>query len=217
MLHLVVHFWATYTVKDGYLVDASGLPVAITKDDLLKIGMNMEDYLSLDKDAKFYWTEETQTYTINGNDGYLSGWKNIQEQAAEFLAYDKTGAYTLSNGKTAATLSEQETKIKGLFEAYASSFKYTGKVNVDVYEAAKEEVKPADGKVVNVEINFVDAVEGAKYATISADNKKLTAVATAPNDVTGGQVIVPMYIKITDAWGMIMKHEFNVTIKTVQE
>ena len=88
--------------------------------------------------------------------------------------------------------------------------------------------KARDSRIASVEIKYNDpAVAKIYFQHVAANGVVFTdatgkdysaitikPVAEAPNSVTGGQVKVGMTLTVRDAWGMIMKVPFEVTVKT---
>ena len=99
-------------------------------------------------------------------------------------------------------------KAKIAFSEHNGATETTGTVTVDSRIAAN-----------GVVIAFADALEATKYFQNVADNgvvsgTTITAVKSAPADVTDGKVTVPMQISVTDIWGKTMVRTFDVTVTT---
>ena len=211
---------AKFDAPTDYALTAAGKPIKIAEDDLMDFGMPLEVYLKRAEQANpssIYLTLNDQEITWSGGSFTIMGWNTIMSTlTTNYYGWiNKTSAYKFGYygpGKE-ADLNQNVKTAKALFDAYKGNLVFE-EMLLTVPVDAKDPVLAADGKVTSVVINFVDEEEGKKYATIS--NNQLTAVSNKPVDVVGDQVIVPMFIEITDAWGMVMKHEFNVTIKTVQ-
>lgn len=158
-------------------------------------------------------------YTINSNTG------------KEEYAINPNTSTQWTKDEVEAELEANEYHRKerlALFNAYKSKIAFTTTTSSNGTVTAPT---AAHEKVDKVIIAFKDPAEAAKYFQGVADDgvvgkteivsgknvvktTTITAKSSAPSDVTGGQVTVPMVIKVTDQWGMTMVREFNVTVKT---
>ena len=210
-----------------YVVNASGKPVAISADDLLDLGMTMEQYIeytALSSKPAIHMTAKDKDVTIAGVTGNvaLKGWGTLQTTFAKYyivtgkneIKFDKENASGVTEEKN---IPDADKKLIALFNNYKAKIAFsehngttetTGTVAVDSRIATN-----------GVEIAFADALEAAKYfQNVAADGvvsgTTITAVDSAPADVTGGKVTVPMQISVTDIWGRTMVRTFDVTVTT---
>lgn len=225
----------TYKVTDydqpetngDYVVNASGKPVAISADDLLDLGMTMEQYIAytaLSSKPAIHMTAKDKDVTIAGVTGNvaLKGWGTLQAAFAKYytvtdkneIKFNKNNASGVTEEKN---IPDTDKKLIALFNSYKAKIAFsehngatetTGTVAVDERIAT-------DGVV----IAFADALEATKYFQNVADKgvvsgTTITAVDSAPADVTGGKVTVPMQISVTDIWGKTMVRTFDVTVTT---
>ena len=225
----------TYKVTDydqpktngDYVVNASGKPVAISADDLLDLGMTMEQYIAytaLSSKPAIHMTAKDKDVTIAGVTGNvaLKGWGTLQAAFAKYytvtdkneIKFNKNNASGVTEEKN---IPDTDKKLIALFNSYKAKIAFsehngatetTGTVTVDSRIAAN-----------GVVIAFADALEATKYfQNVTADGvvsgTTITAVKSAPADVTDGKVTVPMQISVTDIWGKTMVRTFDVTVTT---
>jgi hypothetical protein len=210
-----------------YVVNASGKPVAISADDLLELGMTMDQYIeysALASKPTIHMIATDKPVSITGvtGDVALKGWSTLQTAFNKY--YEVTGKNEIKfvANKVAGVAKESDIpaadqKLIALFNSYKAMIAFaehdgdtetTGTVAVDSRIAAN-----------GVVIAFADALEAAKYFKSVANNgvvsgTTITAVDSAPADVTGGKVTVPMKISVTDIWGRTMVRTFDVTVTT---
>ena len=236
--------------KEDYVVTSAGKPIAIKADDLMDMGMTMDQYIAYtsakDKptyylkmksvvyyDGKEYDTiEAAETAAIGSETAAdkiaeakakvkaeaitLKGWNDL------YAAYDKyynlnakKGQYEFdetSGVASADKIPASDATLISLFNSYNSLTVLKQKEGTEAQNAT-----PVDPRIASdgVKIEFVDALEAAKYFTSGVvSGTTITAVESAPADVTGGKVTVPMKISVTDIWGKTMVRTFDVTVTT---
>lgn len=169
---------------------------------------------------KFYLLKEDQENglygwnTIMDNMNKYYAWTVSAEKAdvweynAEIKELKKVKAEYLT-AEQKATL-EDIAKWEALFKAYASKIAFA-QVD-DAYLADKTETVVDPSIVKSVTIEAVDALEAAKYCTISGMDITPKAKNEVPVDVK--DVKVKMNLVIVDVYGMTMKVPFEVSIVT---
>ena len=126
--------------------------------------------------------------------------------------FDATGTGLESADK----ISETDKTTISLFNAYNLSTVFTQKESNLTQGAADPDARLGGNVPV---IAFANPAEATKYFKNVTTNgivsgTTIQAVESAPSDVTGGKVVVPMKISIKDAWGMTMVRTFDVTVYT---
>ncbi|WP_237040064.1 PL29 family lyase N-terminal domain-containing protein [Phocaeicola faecalis] len=225
----------TYKVTDydqpetngDYVVNASGKPVAISADDLLDLGMTMEQYIeytALSSKPAIHMTATDKDVTITGvtGDVALKGWGTLQTTFAKY--YTVTGKNEIKFNKENASGVTEEKNIPDADKKLIALFNnYKAKIAFSEHNGDKETtgIVAVDSRIAanGVVIAFADALEATKYfQNVAADGvvsgTTITAVDSAPADVTGGKVTVPMQISVTDIWGKTMVRTFDVTVTT---
>lgn len=202
--------------SNTYVVTSAGMPIEIAHEDLLKFGMSMTSFVKVKDTDKFYLTMQQQTVTVDGTTETLKGWNSLYYSWNKYYQLNNQGKEEFKEKSagvkyTKDDITEQHATYISLFNAYKDKTEFT-------YTAGDSYTTGAvnrDSRITNVKIEFKDATEAAKYFTSgTVSGTAITAKSSAPSDVTGGQVTVPMVIKVTDQWGMTMVREFNVTVKT---
>ena len=239
-------------VNDGYVVTSAGKPIAIKADDLMDMGMTMDQYIAYTsttnkptyylklKSAIYYNGKEYATIDeaknavlaaldetatdeaknaaakeVEDNAITLKGWNDLYTAYDTYYKLDtEKGQYKLSGVASADKIPADDATLISLFNSYNSLTVLTQKEGTEVQNAT-----PADSRIANVNIAFADALEATKYFQNVATNgvvsgTTITAIDSAPADVTGGKVTVPMQISVTDIWGKTMVRTFDVTVTT---
>ena len=220
--------YASPKVNGDYVVNASGKPVAISADDLLDLGMTMDQYIEYtalsSKPTVHMLAKDNATLTVNGvtGDVALKGWETLQTTFYKYYTVtDKNEIkFNKANGEGVTeekNIPDADKKLIALFNSYKAKIAFTE------HDGATETTGnvPVDSRIAanGVVIAFADALEATKYFKNVAANgvvsgTTITAVDSAPADVTGGKVTVPMKISVTDIWGKTMVRTFDVTVTT---
>ena len=229
--------------NNEYVVTSTGKPIAIKADDLMDMGMTMEQYIaySAEETKPVYYLKMVTTYYYNGT-AYATKAK-AEEVAGEgnaakvveikgwndflYVTYDTyynlnadKGVYdfdaTGTGLESADKISETDKTTISLFNAYNLSTVFTQKESNLTQGAADPDARLGGNVPV---IAFANPAEATKYFKNVTTNgivsgTTIQAVESAPSDVTGGKVVVPMKISIKDAWGMTMVRTFDVTVYT---
>ena len=194
----------TYTATDGYVLDTTGKPIAIDKDDLIAFGMSPADYVNLDADKTLYLMKDNQT---TAGEAY-NGWSTIMTELLK--VYDsKEGALVLKQGLNA---NSDEVKAvaakKALFDKYSKLIDW----KID-YKHVDAEVKEKAAEIKSVKFAFADN-DALKYcSSIGSETGVISTKSDiAESDLVNGKAVVNVKVTVTDIWGLNMTKSFQVTI-----
>ena len=194
-----------YKLSGDYVLDTTGKPIEIDKDDLMAFGMSAADYVEVD--GAVYLMQNDQVKGTAGADYSYKGWKTIMTDL--FAVYEDNGegslkvkdAYKNNNAMIASVATE-----KALFDKYGAQIAWaTTTVNVpaDTKEKAEE--------VKNVTFAFADN-DARKYGSISSAGVITPKDNISASDLVDGKATLNVRMTIEDIWGMKMTKTFQVTI-----
>ena len=199
----------TYTATDEYVLDTTGKPIAIDKDDLIAFGMSPADYVNLDANKTLYLMESDQTISDGNNSRpYYYGWKTIMEDLLDVYE-SKEGALVLKSGYKPTD--DAVTKLaakKALFDKYSKLIDW----DID-YKHVDAEVKDKAAEIKSVKFAFADN-DALKYcSSIGSETGVISTKSDiAESDLVNGKAVVNVKVTVTDIWGLNMTKSFQVTI-----
>ena len=194
----------TYTETQGYVLDTTGKPIAIDKDDLIAFGMSPADYVNLDANKTLYLMKDNQT---TAGEAY-NGWSTIMTELLN--VYDsKEGALVLKQG-----LNANSDEVKAVAAKKALFDKYSKLIDWDIdYKHVDAEVKEKAAEIKSVKFAFADN-DALKYcSSIGSETGVISTKSDiAESDLVNGKAVVNVKVTVTDIWGLNMTKSFQVTI-----
>ena len=198
-------YTATGYDKSGeYVLDTTGKPIEIAKDDLMAFGMTAADYVAV-KDPIYLMQSNVTTSPA------YKGWSTIM---IELLAvYEDNGDGGL---KVKDVYKENQTMIasvatqKALFDKYGAMIKWNQtEVNVPA------ETKYKADEVKKVTFAFADN-DALKYCDVISDAEAgviKTKTNISDSDLVNGEAKVNINMTVEDVWGLKMVKPIQVIIK----
>ena len=194
----------TYTETQGYVLDTTGKPIAIDKDDLIAFGMSPADYVNLDANKTLYLMKDNQTTKGQA----YNGWSTIMTELLK-VYNSKEGALVLKQG-----LNANSDEVKAVAAEKALFDKYSKLIDWEIdYKHVDAEVKEKADEIKSVKFAFADN-DALKYCgSIGSETGVISTKSDiAESDLVNGKAVVNVKVTVTDIWGLNMTKSFQVTI-----
>lgn len=197
----------SYKMSGDYVLDTTGKPIEIAKDDLMAFGMSAADYVAVD--GSVYLMKSDQVKGQNGAEYSYKGWETIMTELLVIYEDNGDGGLKVKDAfKDDEAAKERVATEKTLFDKYGKLIGWhTKKVPV----AAKTEEKADEIKKVTFAFADNDAL---KYCSdIKATGKITTKTNISDSDLVNGQATVNINMTVEDVWGLKMVVPMKVIIK----
>ena len=106
--------YTAFANQDGYVLNADGKPIEISKDDLIDFGMSIDDYTDLGANDHFYIQVSSQTAKTST----LMGWQDIVNQVVGTIYVYNAGKGTYDQVIKNENLTSAQKTLKALFDSY---------------------------------------------------------------------------------------------------
>ena len=201
----------SYKTSDDYVLDTTGKPIEIAKDDLMAFGMTAADYVQVD--GSVYLMKSNQFKEVEEEDGivkypYYKGWETIMEKLLNIYEDNRDGGLKVKdNLKNDEDAIKSVATEKALFDKYGKLIAWkTDKVDIP------EKIESKADEIKNVTFAFADN-DAEKYCSID----RATGVITPKDNISDSDLVnrkatVNVKMTIKDIWGMTMTKTFQVTI-----
>ena len=194
--------YTAFANQDGYVLNADGKPIEISKDDLIDFGMSIDDYTDLGANDHFYIQVSSQTAKTST----LMGWQDIVNQVVGTIYVYNAGKGTYDQVIKNENLTSAQKTLKALFDSYKDTVAYTAQYTFT------PAATPRAGEIKNVTFANADN-DGKKYGTVNATTGVIT---TEPNikdsDLVDGKATINVKMTVEDVWGLKMTKTFKVTV-----
>ena len=200
----------SYKMSGDYVLDTTGKPIEIAKDDLMAFGMSAADYVAVDgsvylmkSDVKKLKDKDKDEYYT-----YYKGWETIMAKLLTIYDDNRDGGLKVKDRyKNDKDAIESVATEKALFDKYGKLIAWlTDKVDIP------EKIESKADEIKNVTFAFADN-DAEKYCSID----RATGVITPKDNISDSDLVnrkatVNVKMTIKDIWGMTMTKTFQVTI-----
>ena len=198
-----INDYSAYATNGGYVVNAEGKPIEISKDDLIDFGMTIDDYTSLTANDHFYIKVSSQTAKTST----LMGWQDIVNQVVGTIYVYNADKGTYDQIIKDENLKPTQKTLKALFDSYKDAAAYTAQYTFT------PAATPRANEIKNVTFAIADN-DGKKYGSIDAATGVITTVSNiSDSDLVDGKATINVKMTVEDVWGLKMTKTFPVTVK----
>jgi len=202
-----INDYRAYATNGGYVVNAEGKPIEISKDDLIDFGMSIDEYTQLTANDHFYIKVNDQNTKKDNSGSTLMGWQNIVSQVVGTIYVYNADKGTYDQIIKDENLSTAQKTLKALFDSYKDSAAYTSQ-----YTFTPAATPRAD-EIKNVTFAIADN-DGKKYGSIDAATGVIKTVSNiSDSDLVDGKATINVKMTVEDVWGLKMTKTFPVTVK----
>ena len=202
-----INNYSKYATNGGYVVNAEGKPIEISKDDLIDFGMSIDEYTKLTANDHFYIKVDAQNTKEDNSGSTLMGWQNIVSQVVGTIYVYNPDKGTYDQIIKDENLDSTKKTLKALFDSYKDAAAYTD------HHTFTPAATPRADEIKNVTFAIADN-DGKKYGSINAATGVITTVSNIKDsDLVDGKATINVKMTIEDVWGLKMTKTFPVTVK----